>query len=65
MSYNIKVEVEFEISDIVYQTTDVEQEKYMVLGYAVRHNEVLYELYNHNNGSYVAYGFELSKTREL
>ena len=56
----IKIEVEYSIGDTVYITTDAEQAKYLVLGYSVRDNAVLYEVYNHNNGEYIAYGFELS-----
>lgn len=60
----IKIEVEFDIGDIVYITTDSEQSKYMVLGYSVRDNITLYEVYSHNAGEYIAYGFELSLDKD-
>jgi len=60
-----KIEVDFEIGEYVYLPTDETQAKYIVLGYNVRNNETLYEIYSHNNGAYVAYSFELSRTKEL
>ena len=65
MSSIIKVQVEFDIGEYVYLPTDEDQAKYIVLGYNVRTQEVLYEVYNHNNGAYVAYSFELSRSKEL
>lgn len=65
MNRIIKVEVEFDIGEIVYIGTDSEQAKYIVLGYSVRHNTTLYELYSHNNGEYIAYALEISREREL
>lgn len=65
MSEVIKVQVDYNIGETVYLPTDAHQSRYIVLGYNVRHNEVLYEIYNHNNGAYVAYGFELTREKEL
>ena len=61
----IRVEVGFDIGEYVYLPTDENQSKWIVLGYNVRNNEVLYEIYNHNNGTYVAYGFEISREKEI
>ena len=61
----IKVQVQFGIGEIVYIITDLDQEKYVVLGYLVRFNEVLYDVHNHSYGSYIAYDYELSRTKEL
>ena len=65
MSTIIKVQIEYEIGEYVYLPTDEHQAKYIVLGYNVRNNEVLYEIYNHNNGAYAAYVFELSREKEI
>ena len=65
MSRIIKVEVAFEIGEIVYIGTDADQAKYIVLGYSVRHDTTLYELYSHSNGEYIAYALEISIEREL
>lgn len=61
----IRVEVSFDIGDYVYLPTDENQSKWIVLGYCIRNNDVLYDIYSHNSGTYVAYGFELSKEKEI
>ena len=61
----VRVEIFFDIGEMVYVLTDGEQSKYTVMGYYVRPNEVLYEVYSHGYGNYIAYDFKLSREKDL
>ena len=57
-------EVDFDIGDIVYLKTDVDNLPYLVIGIMIRQHGVIYQL---SQGSYVSnhYGFEISKEKVI
>lgn len=61
----LTIEVEFDIGEIVYIITDADQYRYTVMSYYLTPTGTFYEVYNRGNGSYTAYAFELSRTKDL
>ena len=57
-------EVDFDIGDIVYLKTDVDNLPYLVIGIMIRQHGVVYQL---SQGAYVSnhYGFEISKEKVI
>ena len=58
MSKRLTIEVDFNIGDIVYLKTK-DDLSWQVMSYSVREFETLYELFNFDEGNYVAYKYEI------
>lgn len=56
-------DVDFNIEDIVYFKTDPNQDEYMVTGYEVRKNHILYIVSSGCNTEVHAQSFELSTNK--
>lgn len=55
--------IEFNIKQIVFLTTDIEQLSRIVTAYTVKENSVEYQLFCGTNGSW-HYGFEISSSKK-
>ena len=61
----LKIEVLFDVGEIVYINTDSEQSKHIVMSYMVNERGVAYDLYSHSSGSYIAWDFEISREKDI
>jgi len=59
------IAVLFDIGEIVYLVTDSEQGRYTVMGYYITATNTAYDLYSYSGGQYVAWDFEISRTKDI